>query len=305
MARLLTVLFTIWLTSANAIQITLDHSHTVEGPIGERLVKHHTAEGRFVKDTNATNAEGTIPVPMMRNITMRDMRLARRLFFQNLTGTMTFKILEELTSFMKQSPADQRAQLNLPNAQCNITEIEFIFNMLQGGEHAIEDVASEAVPDSEQLDESTGKPMIWNFPTYYQTFFTHSRPEVREACSGFKTPSWKTFQGCVSAFTNTRGQCSQCFVNTIQNVVGTNFFAAKSSCATRCISDMNTRKKLGPDCEGCLLPEMEGMMTCVGVDLKAFEFGGAPALGQASSLVPLQTITALLTLMTLGLAGLF
>jgi len=135
-------------------------------------------------------------------------------------------------------------------------------------------------------------------------------PEVQAACSapmmGMTGMNWTAMLPCTAAMTSTRPVCAQCFVNTMQDMMGKTMMEMPASCMSKCMAEGQKLGKMGPDCKGCMLPNMEKMFTCIGVDLKAFEFGGAPtAQGYASSLVPLRTITTLLTLMALGVAVVF
>jgi len=134
--------------------------------------------------------------------------------------------------------------------------------------------------------------------------------EAQKACSvpmmGMMGMNWTALLPCMAAMMGTRPVCAQCFVNTMQDMVGKTLMEMPASCMAKCMAESQKLGKMGPQCQGCMLPNMENMFTCIGVDLKAFEFGGAPKLsGDASSLVPLRTITTLLTLMTLGVAAVF
>merc|ERR1719277_1615081 len=134
-------------------------------------------------------------------------------------------------------------------------------------------------------------------------------PEAKVACSApIMSPSgmnWTALGPCLGAMTTTRPVCSQCFVNTMQDMLGKTMVEMPFSCAAKCMAEMQgPEKKMGSKCQGCMLPNMEKMMTCIGVDLKAFEFGGVPNFDSlSSSLVPSRVITALLTLMTFGVAS--
>merc|ERR1719277_842415 len=93
-------------------------------------------------------------------------------------------------------------------------------------------------------------------------------PEAQEACNvPIMTPmgmNWTALAPCMGAMTTTRPVCAQCFVNTIQDIVGKTMLQLPFSCAAKCMGEVSgPLKKIGPTCQGCLLPNMENMMVCI------------------------------------------
>jgi len=299
MARLnlLTNVLMLCMTAMDAIQIQVNHSQPVEQPEGGYLVKSSSDP----YDSAMALFSGVLLLAEPEYETEKiDL-------FNNISSTATFKIMDSLTeTYLKGADVDQTMQLRVQPMSCNITEIELLFHMLAGAVGNVKSPKASVPSNSTVLAKAGGPPQVPDV----QKLLANSRPEVQQKCGesmvGFAGPNWDNIAGCLGAVMHTRSQCSQCFTNTFRTMIGNTFFEIPKSCSMQCMKDKNgPSKKMGPECEACMHSSMSDMMTCIGIDMQAFELGGRPHFGQASSLVPHQAITALVTLLTLGLAGMF
>jgi len=199
------------------------------------------------------------------------------------------------------------------DGQCNMTEIQSVLMGMQKN-MAKQAAAKKEAPSAEGAASGGGMGGMMGGGMMGGGMMgggmANATPEVQKACStpmfGMMGMNWTAMLPCTAAMMGTRPVCAQCFVNTMQDMMGKTMMEMPASCMSKCMAESQKLGKMGPDCGACMLPNMEHMFTCIGVDLKAFEFGGAPsAMAYASSLVPLRTITTLLTLMTLGAAAVF
>jgi len=304
MARLnlLTNCLVLCMTAMDAMQIQVNHSQPVLEPEGGYLVKSSADP----YDSAMTLVSGLWQLAEPEHDTERTELL------NNISDTTTFKIMDSMTeTYLQGADVDQMLQLRMQPMQCNLTEIQSLFKMLNVGAGKVKSPKAPvpehaAVSNSTILAKAGGAPKVPDV----QKLLSNARPEVQKACGasmvGFVGPNWDNIGGCLAAIMHTRGQCSKCFTNTFQAMIGASFFDMPSSCSAKCMAEKNgPLKKMGPECEACMHSNLGDMMTCIGIDMQAFELGGRPHFGQASSLVPYQTITALVTLVTLGLAGMF
>jgi len=300
--KLLINLLMLCMTAMDAIQIQVNHSQPVEQPEG----------GYFVKSSSDSYDSAMTLLSGVLQLAEPEHETERRKLFNTISETKAFKIMDSMTTkYLMGADADQIMQVRVQPMSCNITELELLFRMLSSGVQLVKSQKAP-VPEKEQMPDSTIPATVGGTPKFADVheLWSTLRPEVQTACSAqmltFKGPNWENLAGCLAAVTQTRGQCSKCFTSTFQKVIGASVFEMPFSCSAKCIADKNGPSKTsGPECNACMHSGLSDMMTCIGVDMYALEPGGKPFSGQASSLVPHQKITALVTLVTLGLTGMF